>query len=97
MAPGAAGEKKGRTNPSGKHDLPFRPWEAFVWSSAQPHNVRKMVETTFGEKWVQGVWSEEGVIEQDERRRRGEGRLLGVWARDKMRLSEEHYSELPEP
>ncbi|TXT11047.1 hypothetical protein VHUM_01798 [Vanrija humicola] len=49
-----------------------RPWDVFVWSSAQPHNVRHMVETTI------------------EREQRGEGRLLGVWARDKMNLGNDY-------
>ncbi|KAL1410202.1 hypothetical protein Q8F55_004207 [Vanrija albida] len=67
-----------------------RPWEVFVWSSAQPHNVRHMVETTFGERWIEGVWTEEDRLSKVEREQRGEGRLLGVWARDKMNLGNDY-------
>ncbi|WOO78926.1 putative FCP1 y domain-containing protein [Vanrija pseudolonga] len=63
-----------------------RPWDVFVWSSAQPHNVKHMVETTFGEQWIEGVWEKEDRLEKIEREQRGEGRLIGVWARDKMDL-----------
>ena len=78
-----------------------RPLEAFVWSSAQPQNVRLMVEKAFG-TWGQDVWSEDNGDDahmngreerRAERRRRGEGRLMGVWARDKMRLPADQYRE----
>lgn len=77
---------------------PQRALEGFVWSSAQPQNVRLMVDKAFGETWTQDVWGEragaEGLAEErEERRGRGEGRLLGVWARDKMRLPPDQYSE----
>jgi hypothetical protein len=78
--------------PNGKEGEP-RAYEVFVWSSAQPHNVRAMVENGFGQKWVEGVYAKE----EDggaERRKNGEGRLMGVWARDKMELSSSDYSEL---
>lgn len=39
-------------------DADGRAWEVFVWSSAQPHNVRKMVETTFGPVYSRGVWDQ---------------------------------------
>ncbi|KIR71475.1 hypothetical protein I310_04782 [Cryptococcus deuterogattii CA1014] len=67
-----------------------RPWEVFVWSSAQPHNVRAMVEVCFGSRWIEGIWeqaSEEGKKGVED----GEGRLLGVWARDKMGLKGSDY------
>lgn len=69
-----------------------RPWEVFVWSSAQPHNVRAMVEVCFGSRWIEGIWeqaSEEGKKGVED----GEGRLLGVWARDKMGLKGSDYCE----
>ncbi|WRT65454.1 uncharacterized protein IL334_002397 [Kwoniella shivajii] len=68
-----------------------RAWEVFVWSSAQPHNVRGMVENAFGPRFIDGVWEEEterGRIAREA----GEGRLLGVWARDKMGLGASDYS-----
>lgn len=68
-----------------------RAWEVFVWSSAQPHNVRAMVEGCFGMKWVEGVWEDEADEEKKEREERGEGRLLGVWARDKLGLDQHDY------
>ncbi|ORX36371.1 hypothetical protein BD324DRAFT_676275 [Kockovaella imperatae] len=70
--------------------IPIRPWSAFVWSSAQPHNVRSMVETAFG-KYSETVWNTESRQSRQDRQKRGEGRLLGVWARDKMGLDESDY------
>lgn len=68
-----------------------RPWEVFVWSSAQPHNVQGMVESTFGDVFVKGVWTPEDTKEKKQRQARGEGRMLGVWARDKLGLTENDY------
>lgn len=62
------------------------PWDVLVWSSAQPHNVRAMVETTFG-PWCDGQWNKRPALPE------GEKRLLDVWARDKMNLSVGDYSE----
>jgi hypothetical protein len=63
-----------------------------VWSSAQPHNVRAMVETGFGRKWTEGVFDNVNS-ENASAGEKGEGRLLGVWARDKMDLNSNDYSE----
>ncbi|WWC68976.1 uncharacterized protein I206_102912 [Kwoniella pini CBS 10737] len=60
-----------------------RGWEVFVWSSAQPHNVRGMVEGAFGPRFIDGVWEDE-TPQGTAARKNGEGRLLGVWARDRM-------------
>ncbi|WVF66817.1 hypothetical protein IAT40_001559 [Kwoniella sp. CBS 6097] len=68
-----------------------RPWEVFVWSSAQPHNVRGMVEGALGTRWSEGIWDEETPRGQAAREG-GEGRLLGVWARDKMGLAASDYT-----
>ncbi|WVQ73857.1 hypothetical protein IAR50_003438 [Cryptococcus sp. DSM 104548] len=73
-----------------QNDSP-RPWEVFVWSSAQPHNVRAMVEACFGQRWIEGVW-EDQPEEKADAMEAGEGRLIGVWARDKMGLSGLDYS-----
>ncbi|KAK1920903.1 hypothetical protein DB88DRAFT_112611 [Papiliotrema laurentii] len=72
-------------------DSDSRPWEVFVWSSAQPHNVRAMVETGFGRKWTEGVFDNVNS-ENASAGEKGEGRLLGVWARDKMDLSSNDYN-----
>ena len=53
-----------------------------------------MVELGFGEKWIEGVYRRELPREKQDRENRGEGRLLGVWARDKMGLSQRDYGEL---
>lgn len=74
-----------------------RPWNVFVWSSAQPHNVRAMVETGFGARWIEGVYSEVSERQKEERLDKGEGRLMGVWARDRMDLSSSDYSMLSAP
>jgi hypothetical protein len=62
------------------------PYEVLVWSSAQPHNVRGMVEMTFG-KWSEGVWDEKPVLPVNEKR------LLDVWARDKMDLGHDYREQ----
>ena len=72
-----------------------RPWNVFVWSSAQPHNVRAMVETGFGMKWVQGVYGPESKKQKADRLDSDEGRLMGVWARDRMDLSSKDYGGCP--
>ncbi|WVW79756.1 hypothetical protein I302_101726 [Kwoniella bestiolae CBS 10118] len=69
-----------------------RGWEVFVWSSAQPHNVRGMVESAFGPRFIEGIWEEESEEGRSAREQEGEGRLLGVWARDKMGLRSGDYS-----
>ena len=74
---------------------PTRPWEVFVWSSAQPQNVRPMVELGFGSKWSEGIWKPEAADSKAEREARGEGRLLGVWARDRMGLKASDYGMSP--
>lgn len=83
-------------------DVDGRAWEVFVWSSAQPHNVRKMVETTFGPVYSRGIWdqpeSEKDKLADDGKKQEGEevqmdgeqGHLLGVWARDKMSLGDNY-------
>ncbi|MCQ8780244.1 hypothetical protein NQU49_26975, partial [Escherichia coli] len=61
-----------------------REWlDVMVWSSAQPHSVRGMVERVFGED----VYAEAtGDVRGGER-----PRLLAIWARDTLGLSESHY------
>lgn len=83
-------------------------WEVFVWSSAQPHNVRSMVETTFGPVYSRGVWDKTPVTRSASKENPDEinletendtqpaGHLLGVWARDKMALGD-NYCESPPP
>lgn len=69
-----------------------RPWDAFVWSSAQPDNVRAMVELGFGKKYTGGLWGWEKYEDRIAREEAGVGKLLGVWARDKMGLTASQYS-----
>jgi len=66
-----------------------RPWEVFVWSSAQPHNVRTMLESTFDPEHIKGLWGDE--VNEDEIDLDDGGKVLGVWARDKMGLSDQEY------
>ena len=68
-----------------------RCWEVFVWSSAQPHNVRAMVDQTFGTMWTDGVWGPESDKSHRDRKHGVEGRLLGAWARDTLGLTEAEY------
>ncbi|KAJ9125651.1 hypothetical protein QFC22_000613 [Naganishia vaughanmartiniae] len=75
----------------------MRPYEAFVWSSAQPVNVDSMIRSAFG-KWAipaspdpqERVECEEWIsrIERAENR---PGRILGVWTRDAMDLTRQQY------
>lgn len=64
-------------------------WSVFVWSSAQPHNVRGMLESTFDSKHIEGLWDTEGPDKMASAFVKG--KVLGVWARDKMGLSEQDY------
>ena len=68
-----------------------RPWEVFVWSSAQPHNVRTMLESTFDPEHIKGLWGDK--LNEDELDLSEDGKVLGVWARDKMGLSDQEYCE----
>ncbi|KAG7093746.1 hypothetical protein E1B28_007397 [Marasmius oreades] len=87
-----------------------RRWlDTMVWSSAQPHNVKDMVERCFGEDSVEeedvsgrgrsrgrnrGRGGGSGVspgIEVDEFGREKRGKLVAVWARDRMGLDTENY------
>lgn len=72
-----------------------RPWEVFVWSSAQPHNVRTMLESTFDPEHIKGLWGDE--LNEDEIDLQDGGKVLGVWARDKMGLSDQEYCMSPSP
>jgi hypothetical protein len=87
-------------------DWPMRPWEVFVWSSAQPHNVRAMLESTFDAGHIEGLWNEvkpnngdeEAAAEHGEEAEEDDdvdglrtSKVLGVWARDKMGLSKQEY------
>lgn len=74
----------------------YRPWEVYVWSSAQPGNVQAMVESSFGEKYIEGIWRKETDQAREKREKNGEGRLLGVWARDKLGLSSVDYRTCPD-
>jgi hypothetical protein len=66
-------------------------WSVFVWSSAQPHNVRGMLESTFDPDQIEGLWDEKGAAMPGVQN--AKGRVLGVWARDKMGLSAQQYGE----
>jgi hypothetical protein len=70
-------------------------YQVFVWSSAQPHNVRRMVEASFGPRWIEGVYAPEDPDIKFQREQAGEGRLLGVWARDMMDLDKADYGTSP--
>ncbi|GMK54520.1 hypothetical protein CspeluHIS016_0111060 [Cutaneotrichosporon spelunceum] len=75
------------------NDPDGRGYEVLVWSSAQPHNVRSMVESTFEPEHYRGVWETELEEDKEDREARGKGRLLDVWARDKMGLSQAAYRQ----
>lgn len=74
-----------------------RAYDVLVWSSAQPMNVRSMVESNFNPRFVQGIWERETEVMKKQRASLGEGRLLDVWARDKLNLASGAYRECPSP
>lgn len=74
-------------------DAEERAYDVLVWSSAQPVNVRSMVESNFDRRFIEGVWEPETQAMKAAREGRGEGRLLDVWARDKMNLGAGAYCE----
>jgi hypothetical protein len=74
----------------------MRPYEAFVWSSAQPENVWAMVETAFGE-YAHAVSPNPKVSTQAKQDLASipapdrPGRLLGVWNRTSLGLSSAEF------
>lgn len=77
----------------------MRPYEAFVWSSAQPVNVDSMIRFAFG-KWAISASPDpqervdcEQWISHIERAENRPGRILGVWTRDEMDLTRQQYGE----
>ncbi|KAJ9092307.1 hypothetical protein QFC19_008741 [Naganishia cerealis] len=77
----------------------MRPYEAFVWSSAQPVNVDSMLRFAFG-KWAKPaspnprdrMECEEALLRVERVENRA-GRVLGVWTRDQMDLTRREYGE----
>jgi hypothetical protein len=51
-----------------------------------------MLESTFDPAHIRGLWEDDTKPTDTERSEEG-GRVLGVWARDKMGLSEKEYGE----
>ncbi|KAK1231045.1 hypothetical protein PQX77_005852 [Marasmius sp. AFHP31] len=81
-----------------------RKWlDTMVWSSAQPHSVRDMVEKCFGEDAVEeeehshnrrgrkGRHNRSHGVEVDEFGREKRGKLVAAWARDTLGLDSNAY------
>ncbi|GHJ89302.1 hypothetical protein NliqN6_5704 [Naganishia liquefaciens] len=75
----------------------MRPFEVFIWSSVQPKSIDDMVSSTFG-KWgnfISGKRTkrQRGIKEIAEEivPERRQGRILGVWTRSDMGLTQEQY------
>lgn len=88
------------SNPSDLTEQTMRPFEAFVWSSAQPINVDGMIRKAFG-KWGMPTSLRaadramcERMLKRFERVESRPGRVLGVWTRDEMDLTRAQYGEL---
>lgn len=70
-----------------------------VWSSAQPHNVERMVRRCFFDPRLGAREGEEEAVENEynDRDEEGgkddqwEGKLVAVWARDTLGLSKSNY------
>ncbi|KAI5116609.1 hypothetical protein M0805_004828 [Coniferiporia weirii] len=73
-----------------------RAWlDTMVWSSAQPHNVEKMVRRCFfenGEEEMGKSWGGGGNGWKSEGTDKWEGKLVAVWGRDTLGLSHADYS-----
>lgn len=78
-----------RPETASEADRRLNKWSVFVWSSAQPHNVRGMLESTFDPKHIEGLWA--GDPSEPTEGQYVKGKVLGVWARDKMGLSAHEY------
>jgi hypothetical protein len=85
------------SNPSNGNEQQMRPYEAFVWSSAQPLNVDTMIRLSFG-KWgmptspnAQDRVVCEEMLARFERVESRPGRILGVWTRMEMDLTKAQY------
>lgn len=87
------------SNPSDPTTQEMRPYDAFVWSSAQPINVDGMIRSAFG-KWGMPTSPRaedrvmcEAMLRMFERVESRSGRILGVWTRDEMDLTRAQYGE----
>ncbi|GHJ85289.1 hypothetical protein NliqN6_1691 [Naganishia liquefaciens] len=87
------------SNPRDLDEQVMRPYEAFVWSSAQPINVDGMIRKAF-RKW--GMPSSpraedremcERMLRRFDRVENRPGRVLGVWTRDEMDLTKAQYGQ----
>lgn len=85
------------SNPSNGSSQQMRPYEAFVWSSAQPLNVDTMIRLSFG-KWGMPTSPNardrvvcEEMLARFERVESRPGRILGVWTRMEMDLTKAQY------
>lgn len=74
---------RSKASPKIKDNL-FRPFEAFVWSSAQPDNVASMVNAAFQEF---ALPVQPGTQEADK------GHIIGIWNRSHMDLTKEQYRQ----
>lgn len=85
------------SNPSDANEQQMRPYEAFVWSSAQPLNVDTMIRLAFG-KWGMSTSPNpqdrafcEQMLAKFQRVESRPGRILGVWTRNEMDLTRAQY------
>lgn len=87
------------SDPFDPKEQEMRPYEAFVWSSAQPINVDSMIRSAFG-KWGMPTSPRAGdrvmcerMLMRFERVESRAGRVLGVWTRNEMDLTRAQYGE----
>lgn len=85
------------SDPANASRQQMRPYEAFVWSSAQPLNVDTMIRLSFG-KWGMPTSPRAGdrvvceeMLAKFERVESRPGRVLGVWTRMEMDLTKAQY------
>lgn len=79
----------------------MRPYEVFIWSSAQPKSIEEMISSAFL-GWGRSVRSNPMIREQMADQIRSApvpekriGRVLGVWSRAEMGLTSEQYCMSP--
>lgn len=97
----AFGNKKGKQPATQPQRM--RPYEVFIWSSAQPKSIDDMINSTFA-GWARSVHANPLSREQMEDQIRKApvaekrvGRVLGVWSRAEMGLTQAEYCALTLP
>jgi hypothetical protein len=92
--------KKEKTQEQTARPVRMRPFEVFIWSSAQPKSIWDMISSTFGH-WADAISVKRPTraralegIEQETSPEKKEGKVLGIWSRADMGLTHAEYCKL---